>query len=310
VQSSSLDRRSVPREVAFVWLLMAVVTAEIFTTYARLPASELYHVSHSGLTGGASRAVVFLNFPVALVAIAILAFCFERLPRRGERAAAVLAAFLSAVVFWPGVVTQADLDVRPVNAPATLGIAIALTLTLRAARRHGLGRRGWSGADWGRVVVAGALLIVASPWVAADLGFFLDGVPLLGRVFQSGPYLPASHGLPPFPPAVHHGHHHGMDGFLLVLTALLLSRAVGEIRTRGLRSALRGYLALMFCYGIGNIANDFWIEQVVKRGWTRWQIPNVTVPEVSVAWALIVAAAAAVWAVWTWHVRRESFSSL
>jgi hypothetical protein len=51
----------------------------------------------------------------------------------------------------------------------------------------------------------------------------------------------------------------------------------------------------MASYGAGNIANDFWLEQVVKRGWTLWEAPDVTEPRTSVAWAVIVIAAAAVW---------------
>ena len=88
-----------------------------------------------------------------------------------------------------------------------------------------------------------------------------------------------------------------MDGLLLVLGALLLSRVVFEVARPVLRVASAAYLALMFCYGIGNIANDFWLEQVVKRGWTTWQIPNVLDPRVTVAWAIIVVAAAGIWTV-------------
>jgi len=29
---------------------------------------------------------------------------------------------------------------------------------------------------------------------------------------------------------------------------------------------LGAYLALMLCYGAGNVANDFWLEHVLKRG--------------------------------------------
>ena len=53
----------------------------------------------------------------------------------------------------------------------------------------------------------------------------------------------------------------------------------------------------MAAYGVGNIANDFWIEQVWKRGWTTWQIPNVLEPKVTVAWGLIVLGAAALYAI-------------
>jgi len=61
---------SLPLEVGLVWLLFLTVAAEMFVTYSRLPAGELYHVSHTGLAGGASRVLVFSNFSTALVALA------------------------------------------------------------------------------------------------------------------------------------------------------------------------------------------------------------------------------------------------
>ena len=153
-------------------------------------------------------------------------------------------------------------------------------MSLGLSRRRG---------DVARIVIAVVLLVVAAPWVAADLGFFLNGVPALGSIFHTARPSPDVF---PFLPTVHHGHHHGMDGYLLVLTALLLSRTLGEVRHRG---ALTAYLALMLCYGLGNIANDLWIEQVWKRGWASWQIPNVLEPRPTAAWAVILAAAAAIW---------------
>jgi hypothetical protein len=117
-----------------------------------------------------------------------------------------------------------------------------------------------------RIALAALALLCSPPWLAADLGFSFPG-----------PYL-------------HHGHHHGMDGVLFVLSALLLSR-------RASGRAVRAYLALMFAYGVGNIANDFWLEQVVRRGWTRWQVPSVLEPRPSPAWALVLAGAALVFAV-------------
>src|SRR5205823_5869635 len=90
-----------------------------------------------------------------------------------------------------------------------------------------------------------------------------------------------------------HGHHHGMDGVLLVLSALLLSRLVPAVRRAWFRWALGVYLALMVCYGVGNIANDAWLEQVVKRGWTGWEIPSVFQPRLTIAWLVIVLGTAA-----------------
>ena len=292
MQPAKRQAGGLPVEVVLVWALFAVVTVEVLVTYSRIPPRELYHVSGSGIEGGLSRALVFVNFPVALVALAVLGLIYTRLPGRGYRGVAILAAVLSAAVFWPGIVSQADLDARLVNAVAAIGVLLALVLTGAVASKGGVSRSSWHRADWVRAALAIVLLVAALPWLAADLGLYSNGVPLLGRLFQSGQFLPERPGLPNFAPAVHHGHHHGMDGVLLVLTALLLSRRVAS------RAALAAYLSLMFCYGVANFANDFWIEQVVKRGWTSWEIPNVTEPRVSVAWSLIVIASVGLWALW------------
>jgi hypothetical protein len=302
--------RRFPLEVAAVWILFAVVGAEILVTYSRLPPHELYHVSGSGLTGGASRVLVFLNFPLALVAIPILAVLAGRLAGRTAKVVAIVGIALSAAVFWPGVVSQADLDAKSVNALAALGVSTALALTVFAAIRlvppaRPLRQPG----DVLRAVLAVGAVAVGLPWMAADLGFFLNGVPVLGDLFQSGQYLHHPSGVPPFPPAVHHGHHHGMDGVLLVVSALLLSRLLPSLARGWLRGLLGAYLALMLCYGIGNIANDFWIEQVVKRGWTSWEIPNVLEPRATAAWGLIVLSAVVLWAFWLWRDRRRPVQS-
>ena len=34
----------------------------------------------------------------------------------------------------------------------------------------------------------------------------------------------------------------------------------------------------MLAYGIGNLVNDDWLEQVVKRGWTNREVPDVLTP--------------------------------
>jgi hypothetical protein len=312
-QQRSLAReaeRAFPLEVVAVWALFAVVAVEILVTYSRLPVRELYHISRSGLAGGASRVLVFLNFPLALVAIAILVLLAARLSNRSAAVAAAIGIVLCAAIFWPGVVKQSDLDARPVNAIAALGVFIALSLTVVAARH--LDRPsslvGQSG-DWLRIVVAAAALALAVPWMAADLGLSFAGVPVLGTLYQSGE-LRAQPGVSGLHPAVHHGHHHGMDGVLLVLSALLLSRLLTSLGAIWLRWTLGAYLALMLCYGAGNIANDFWLEQVVKRGWTNWEIPDVTTPKASAAWGVIVLVAAAVWAVSLWRARRSDASAV
>jgi hypothetical protein len=54
----------------------------------------------------------------------------------------------------------------------------------------------------------------------------------------------------------------------------------------------------MFCYGLGNLVNDAWLEQVVKRGWSSWEVPGVTVPRLDGGWAVVVAPALVLWLVW------------
>jgi hypothetical protein len=276
-----------------VWLLFVVVAVEILVTYSRLPAHELYHVSGSGLSGGASRVLVFTNFPTALVAIAVLALVADRT----STAWAIVGIALCAAVFWPGVVDEADLDAKPVNVFAALGVLTAIALTAMAWRQ-GMAWSGRRAGDRIRVVVAAAALFVGLPWIAAEAGFFLTGVPGLKWLFQTGSYMP-----PPFPPAVHHGHHHGMDGVLLLISAALLSRVVPSVRRPWLRVATGAYLALMASYGIANIANDAWLEQVVKRGWTTWEIPNVLRPSLTIAWGVIVLGAAALYVASAWWNR-------
>jgi hypothetical protein len=302
------QRNGLPLEILVVWTLFAVVTIEIVVTYSRLPARDLYHVSGSGIQGGLSRALVFVNFPVALAALAVLPVLYGLVSRR---ILVVIAALLCAVVVWPGVVREANLDARLVNALPAVGVLLALLLTFEVvAQRGGVSSRPWQRTDWVRLALAVVLLFLAIPWLAADLGFYSNGIPLVGGLFQSGEHLPTRPGLPTFAPAVHHGQHHGLEGVLLVLTAVLLSRRLGDMRSHGLRNALAAYLALMFCYGIGNFANDFWIEQVVKRGWTTWEIPNVLQPRLTIAWSLIVISAVILWVLWArlvdWNRDEES----
>jgi hypothetical protein len=276
------EAEPLPREVTLVWVLLLLDAVVILVTYSRLPASELYHVSGSGLDGGLSRALVDSNFPAALVAIAILLVLLDRLGRL--RVLAVAGIVLCLPVFWPGVVDEGNLDARPVNAIAAFGLLVALALSARLA----LG--GWSPSRRGdplRVVVAVGAALVSLPWLAAELGLFLDRVPLLASLFETGRYRVRGGEV-----AVHHGHHHGLDGLLLVLTALLLSRIGPSVRARWLRVVLGAYLALMTVYGLGNMANDFWTEQIWKRGWTDWQFPDLLQPAVSVGWGLIVLGAA------------------
>jgi hypothetical protein len=277
------------RDVFVVWLLFALTAIAVFVTYWRLPPSVLWKVQNTGFIGGAGRAFVFLSFSAAVAAMGILPIVVDRLEDRRAGFAGLVALVLCATVALPGVQTESHLDPKWSNLPAVLGVGLAFLLTLWASRA---GRREFPRTtvrgDTARLIVGALSLFFAAPYIAAELGFFLDGVPVLGSLFLTGAIRPEpgagySHA------AVHHGHHHGMDGFLLAATALLLSRLVGSIRRPLLRTLTAVYLALLLVYGLTNQVQDLWTEQIVKRGWTSWEIPNVLHPSLSAAWAAMIA---------------------
>ena len=109
------------------------------------------------MTGGLSRIVVELNFPIALVAIAITLVALSALPSAGWWAGGPAIA-LCAVTAVPGVVDQHDLDAGWVNAVPAAGVAIALGLTVVAARRAGTSFAARLRLDLARVVLAVVVL--------------------------------------------------------------------------------------------------------------------------------------------------------
>lgn len=296
---SFANRSSFPSlwPVAVVWAIAGAVVAATFVTYTRIEPEELYHVSNRGLAGGASRALVALNFPVAILALAMLPIVVARLlsvpGSTGARAlivgVAAIAAVLSLVTGWPGVVDHGDLDAKPINAVPAIGVALALGLTIAAARV-----RGTEAASpprprletYVRFALLAVIAFLSLPWMFAELGFYIEPVPVLGWVFVSEEFLPPGASLA----AVHYGHHHGFDGAIFAMSALILVPAAVAIRGGSLRHAGIGLVALLFAYGVMNMLQDLWTEQVVKREWTTSRFPEVTRPEITPAWGLIVLA--------------------
>jgi hypothetical protein len=262
--------------VGVVWALFAAVGLAVFITYSRLPANELYNVSNEGLRNGASRLLVFLNYPVSLAAIPIAWLAAERLGARRAMWAAGTATVLCAVTAWPGVIDQNDLDAKPINLVPVLGVAIAVVLSALAPWETIGARR----LDLLRVGIAVVLVVAATPWIFATLGFYAPGDVFLGEEMRRG-----GDGL--LHPAVHLGEHEGLDGTLLALAALQLSR----LRPR---LAVAFVIGLMFVYGVGVAAQDDWNEQVVKRGWAGFKLPDVLHPTLNVTWFVVLVLAAIV----------------
>ncbi len=277
--------RRVPWEIWGVLALIVLDGAAVIATYSRFPTTLLYNVHHSNtVAAGFGRELVALNFPFALVGISLVGLAWPRLHGL-LRIAGIIAIALCAVVYFA--VDQNDLDAKALNAVPALGLALAVVLVLAvgvpSAPRT---RRG----DGVRIGLAAVLLFFCAPLIAAELGFFLDGVPFLGWFYETG-RLTTQPGVAGLHHAVHHGQHHGWQATMLSLTALGFSR-LPRLRI------LDAYLALMLAYGVGNLVNDDWLEQVVKRGWTNHEVPSLLTPTANWGWAVVLVATVAVWRLW------------
>jgi hypothetical protein len=268
-------------EALATWAIWLLVLVPVVATYGRLDPAELYHVSNDGLEGGLSRAVVLLNFPIALVAIGLALVALAALPPRAWWVGGP-AIVLCAVVAWPGVVDQDDLDVRWVNAIPATGVVLVAGLTLTAAGRAGTSFAERLTLDRVRLVIGVVALVISIPWLAAELGWYLpEGIWIMERPGREADGTVIA--------AVHLGHHHGLDGTLIALSALLLSRP--RLRTGRHATVTRLYVSLAFAYGALNMTQDYWNEQLVKRGWLDWKIPSALEPRLEWVWLVILGVA-------------------
>jgi hypothetical protein len=259
-----------------LWALLFATAGVIVITYWRLPPEELYNVSESGLDLGLGRALVYLNYPVSLVAISIAWLAADRIGTRRALWTAGIASLLCAVTALPGVVDQDDLDAKPVNLLPALGVAIAFALSLRAPWE----RLGRLRLDPLRLVMGLVVWLVALVWIAAVAGFYFPGDLFLGEELRRG-------GDGRLGPAVHLGDHEGLDAALLVTSALVLTRYRPSW-------AVAFLLGLTLVYGLAVEWRDFWFEQIVKRDWTSWTPPQVLTPRLSLGWAGLLLLAAGV----------------
>jgi hypothetical protein len=263
-----------------VWGLQLANLVAVLVVYSVVDPSETYEVSRSGLEGGLSRGLVLLNFPIALASLVLILLALDALPRRAWLVGAPALA-LCAVVGWPGVVNPNDLDARAVNVIPAAGAVLAFALTIAAGRRAGWAFAPARSGDRARVIAAIVLVIVSIPWITAAVGWhFPQGLFLTSELYaEPGQEARA---------AVHLGQHHSTAGLLLALSALLLSRP--HVTGRRLRTAYSVLVSLMLAYGVANVVNDLWHEQVVKRDWASWDVPEATQPELNLTWALVLVA--------------------
>ena len=214
----------------------------------------------------------------------LLAGPLTRAGRSATVAAAAVAIGLCATIGLPGVLDPNDLDARPANVPAAAGVLLALVLTFAALRVRGWGR--WERPTRGDLIalaVAPVAVVLAIPWILAGIGVQTSD-------------------------AVHLGNHEGIDGLLLAATAFALRRPLRRMRRTPLRPLLGAYLALIATYGLAVAADDFWMEQLQRRGAVSHGLPYVLKPGPRPAWAALLAVACVAYAV-AFRVGNEPGSS-
>lgn len=210
----------------------------------------------------------FLRHPLFPAALPLGGLALTRLGAGRARDALARAAALGALA----AVLPVRTDATPATVAAGAGVSGSLALTLSAVRARGVGgvaprRRG----DRVRAGLGLGLLVGILPWALADAGVYVGDVPLLRNVFLSRQRLPPG----AVGPAVHLGHHHGMDGALLAATGLALSRQLPAVPPDSPRWPLSWTLAGLTVYGLARAAEDGWYEQVVKRGRTAVRLPTL-----------------------------------
>jgi hypothetical protein len=183
-----------------------------------------------------------------------------------------------------GVLDPNELDARAANVPAALGVLLALLLTLAAACVRGVGVQSPpTRGDRLALAAAPVVVLLSVRWILAGVGVQVSG-------------------------AVHLGNHEGIDGVLLAGTAFALRRPLRWMRRTPLRPLLGGYLAVLAIYGMAVAADDFWIEQLQRRGAVSHGLPYVLKPGPRPAWAALLAVACVAYAV-AFRVRNESGSA-
>ena len=121
-------------EALTTWALWAAISLCVVVTYSRLDPALTYHVSRDGLAGGLSRAVTLVNFPIGLVAIALVLVAVPALTARAWWIGGPAIALCSTIPLFN---EQGNLDAHWGNAIPAVGVALALGLTVAATTRAG-----------------------------------------------------------------------------------------------------------------------------------------------------------------------------
>ena len=270
-----------------VWTTLGAVGVAAFVTGARGERP-----SDPDWAAGWRQTLAYLGHPVALIAPAMALVASQGMDQNHPGMGVASALAPAALAGWG--VSRRPFGVGGGAGAVLAGAVVAGSggLTVHSVLRGT--RAGWAaplpGDGW-RQTIGGILIGGAVPWFLADAGIYAGDVPAIRRL-----YLSRDTPIAPGEVAVHLGHHHGMDGTLLALSGLALSRQLPTLPAGPSRSALSLWLAWLVVYGTARWLEDTWNEQVVKRGWARRKPPVVVragKPEGRWTWAALAGLAVA-----------------
>ncbi|MFX0085176.1 MAG: hypothetical protein ACFFAU_05850 [Candidatus Hodarchaeota archaeon] len=136
-------------------------------------------------------------------------------------------------------------------------------------------------------------IFLSLPWIFAQFGFYISDFPILGLIFWARQET-VQNPEPNYPNAVHIGTHHGTEGFLILIYLFItIVWILPTIKNRQVKQILGLVSGVGFSYGVYNWLEDLLTEQVYKRGWMNFKLPNGTSPNFSslesmIVWAWIV----------------------
>ena len=119
-------------------------------------------------------------------------------------------------------------------------------------------------SDSTKIVLIGLIItfcFFSIPWLLAIVGVYVSDIPLLNLIFL-GQQSYEGH------PAVHLGDHHGFGGWFFVTTVwiLMYSRILDKIQKNWIKKFVVFALAFILYYGLIQVFEDGFNEQLAKRG--------------------------------------------
>jgi len=112
-------------------------------------------------------------------------------------------------------------------------------------------------------------LLISMPWIFANSGMFVSDVPVLGNIYLAKQDFNGHS-------SVHLGSHHGYKGFTFFLLMILVFTTVKYLYNKKTKIVAGLVCCYLLAWGFYNMFQDFFTEQIFKRGLVNFTFPNAT----------------------------------